>query len=125
MKSPSVFASVRFALAGVRRALAAERNFRVHAAVALVAGLTGWWLGLAPVEWAVLGLTVGFVLCAELANTALELVVDVASPEWHPQAGAAKDVAAAVVLVAAATAVAVGLALFGPKLLALVSRPGG
>ncbi|MGH2491662.1 MAG: diacylglycerol kinase family protein, partial [Candidatus Limnocylindria bacterium] len=68
-------------------------------------------------EWAVLVLAIALVLAFEALNTAMELAVTLASPERHPQAKAAKDVSAAMVLIAAAGAVVVGLAILGPPLL--------
>jgi len=65
----------------------------------------------------VLLLTIAFVLCLEWINTALELAVSLASPEQHPSAKAAKDVAAACVLLGAMVSVLVGLLLFAPHLL--------
>jgi undecaprenol kinase len=50
-------------------------------------------------------------LCAELLNTAIEAVIDLVSPEWHPLAKVAKDTAAGAVLVSAVFAVAVGLVI--------------
>ena len=70
---------------------------------------------------AVLALAIGLVLVGEAFNTALEAVVDLASPSRHPLAKVAKDVAAAGVLLAAATAALVGLLILGPRLLALLA----
>ncbi len=111
--------SFGYAWRGVARS-AGQRNMRIHLALGLAAALLGLGLGLAPVEWAVLALTIGLVLAAEAFNTAIEQAVDLASPARHPLAGAAKDAAAGGVLIAAVAAVAVALALFGPRLLALV-----
>jgi diacylglycerol kinase len=76
----------------------------------------GLWLGLGRLEWAIIVLTVGLVWMAEFVNTALEAVVDLASPDLHPLAKVGKDVAAAAVLVGACTAVVVGLLVLGPPL---------
>jgi diacylglycerol kinase len=73
-------------------------------------------LGLRGAELAVLVLTIGLVLVLEALNTALEALVDLVSPGYHPLAKVAKDVAAAAVLLAAITAVAVGLVVLGPRL---------
>lgn len=102
----------RYALHGIWLCVKAERNFRFHLAVA------AYVLGFAPhfslsrAEWAILCLTIGAVLCAELINSALERAVDRVSEELHPLSGAAKDLCAAAVLVLAVAAVAVGLFLF-------------
>ena len=71
-------------------------------------------------EWLVLTLTIAIVLAAEGINTALEAVVDLASPDYHPLAKIAKDVGAGTVLLTAIAAVIVGLLLFLPRLLPLV-----
>jgi diacylglycerol kinase (ATP) len=75
-----------------------------------------WWLECSRVEWAILLITMGFVLVSETMNTAIETVVDLVSPEYHELAGHAKDVAAGAVLLAALTAVGVALAILAPRL---------
>jgi diacylglycerol kinase len=72
------------------------------------------------VEFALLILTIMIVVSAELLNTALEIVVDLASPTYHPLARAAKDVAASAVLICAILSVVLGLVLFLPHLLPLI-----
>jgi undecaprenol kinase len=74
----------------------------------LAAGLV---LRLAPLGWGIVALAVGLVVAAELFNSALEAAVDLASPQDHPLAKRAKDVAAAGVLVAALAAAAAGVAV--------------
>jgi diacylglycerol kinase (ATP) len=64
-------------------------------------------------EWALIALAIGLVVAAELVNSAVERVADRAAPaRTDPELGLLKDVSAAAVLVAAAAAVAVGLAIF-------------
>ena len=75
-----------------------------------------FWLGIGRLEWAILVLTTMAVWMAEFANTALEAMVDLVSPDYHPLAKAAKDVAAAAVLVGALGAVIIGLLVLGPPL---------
>jgi len=96
--------------------LRTQPNTWIHAAATLGAVVLGLWLGLSRTEWAVLALTIGMVWTAELFNTALEALIDLASPEIHPLAKIGKDVGAAAVLIAAIVSVAVGLVLFGPPL---------
>jgi diacylglycerol kinase (ATP) len=67
-------------------------------------------------EWAVIVLTTAMVFTAEFLNTAIEAVVDLASPEKHPLAKVGKDVGAGAVLIAAIAAVWVGLLILGPHL---------
>ena len=72
-------------------------------------------------KWAVILLAIAGVWMAEFINTALEAVVDLASPDLHPLAKVGKDVAAAAVLVGSLTAVLVGLLILGPPLWGKVS----
>jgi diacylglycerol kinase len=75
--------------------------------------VVGAFLRLPPFAWALVVVAIALVLVAELFNSALEAVVDLASPDDHPLAKQAKDIAAGAVLVAAAAAVAIGLLLAG------------
>jgi diacylglycerol kinase len=74
------------------------------------------WLRVSRVEWAILVLTIAAVIILEGLNTAIEAAVDLASPQVHPLAKVAKDVAAGMVLVAAVAAAAVGGLILGPPL---------
>ena len=117
-RSPSFLHSLRHAANGVRLALNTQRNMRTHAAVTLGVIVAGFVLHTSLGEWVALVITIGLVWQAELMNTALEAIVDKTSPEIHPLARAAKDCAAAAVLVTAVTAVVVGALIFVPKLIA-------
>ncbi len=103
----------RYALHGVWRCLREERNFRFHITAAAYVLALAPHFALSRAEWALLFLTVGGVLCAELINSAVERTVDRIGTEQHPLAGAAKDMAAGAVLVLAIAAVGVGISLFG------------
>jgi len=119
--APSRLASFRFAFAGWWHVLLTQRNAWIHAVLSTAVFALGLWLGLSRVEWAIVVLAVGLVWMAEFVNTALEAVVDLASPDLHPLAKVGKDVAAAAVLVGAGTAGVVGLLIFGPPLWAKLS----
>jgi diacylglycerol kinase (ATP) len=103
-----------YAARGVWRALRREANFRIELGIGVLALVLAWWLGapLVPVL-----LAAGLVLSAELVNSAIESVVDLASPDQNELAAAAKDMAAGGVLVASTFALLVGLAVLGPPLL--------
>ena len=111
-----LFASFRYALAGLGYLLRTQPNARIHLTITLAVVVVGLWLGLPARDWAVIALTVGLVLMAEAFNTALEAAVDLAHPEPHPLAEVAKDVGAAAVTLAAIAAVVVGLLVLGPPL---------
>lgn len=107
-------ASFGHAVRGVGAALRSEVHLRFHAvATAVVIGL-GFYCEIARLEWALVALAMAAVWTAELMNTAVEALTDVASPAYHPLAGKAKDVAAGAVLLAALGALVVGALVFGP-----------
>ena len=105
--------SLGYAIKGFWDALHYERNLRFHFCVGNLICFFAWFYGISSVEWAVLLLTVGFVISAELFNSAVEMAVDTATSEIRPEAGHAKDYGAAATLVSAFFSVAVGIALFG------------
>lgn len=109
---PSFKKSFGFALQGFRYTLATERNIRVMLGGAALAVVMGLVLQLDLVSWAIVLLCIGCVLAAELMNTAIETVVDLVSPEYHPLAGHAKDIAAAAVYVLSFLVAVVGVCVF-------------
>jgi len=114
-KHPLV-ASFGYAFEGLRAAVKNEPNFRFHLITGVVVLVFGYLLGFTAWEFALLTLTIGFVLILELVNTTLEALVNLVSPEIQKQAKIAKDVSAAAVLVSAILAIIVGLFLFIPKI---------
>lgn len=108
--------SFRHAFRGWFYALRTQRNAWIHSVVATIVFILGLWLQLSPLDWAIIILTIAMVFAAEFMNTAIEAVVDLASPDTHPLAKIAKDVGAAAVLVAALAAIIIGLLLLGPPL---------
>ncbi|MGB4401206.1 MAG: diacylglycerol kinase family protein [Daejeonella sp.] len=106
-----------FAWKGILYTFRTQINFRVEVFSAFgVIGL-GWFLGLDAGEWLWISLTIMLVLAAELANTAVETLVDLVSPEYDPKAGIVKDIFAALVLLTAFFAVVVALLILLPKIL--------
>jgi diacylglycerol kinase len=104
------------ALAGIAHVIRTQRNAWIHAVMTvLVIGL-GLWLTIPLSQWPLLLLAVALVWMAEFINSALEAIVDLASPGRHPLARVGKDVGAAAVLIAALAAAAVGLIVFLPPL---------
>ena len=101
--------------------LKTQHNAWIHSVVALVVFILGVWLNLPARDWAVLVLTIAMVFTAEFINTAIEAVVDLASPVHHPLAKVGKDVGAGAVLVAALAAILIGFLILGPPLWARLS----
>jgi len=108
--------SIRHALRGWKFVLKTQKNAWVHSLLSIVAIVLGIWLNLPARDWAVLVLIIAMVFTAEFINTAIEAVVDLASPQKHPLAKVGKDVGAGAVLVAALSALLVGLLILGPPL---------
>jgi len=104
------------AIRGWWHVLQTQHNAWIHSIVATVIVALGLWLGLPPHDWAIIVLTIAMVFTAEFINTAIEAVVDLASPVHHPLAKVGKDVGAGAVLVAALAAALIGLLILGPPL---------
>jgi len=92
------------------------RHFSFHMFVALLVIICGFYFKVSSPEWIALVFSIGFVFTAEAFNTAIEIDIDLTSPEYHPYAKDTKDVAAGAVLFATITAVLVGLIVFLPKI---------
>lgn len=101
-----------------------ERNFRVQLAAAVVAGGLCFWLRTELWQNLWVGLVITLVLLTELFNSAIERVVDLASPEEHHLARAAKDFGAGASLLSSLFAATVGLVVFGPPLWKLCCSDG-
>ena len=106
--------SVRDAARGVAVVLRTQHNAWLHAIATGVVLAAGFVVGLSRLEWCAIVLAMMAVWTAEALNTAIELVVDLASPDVHPLAGRAKDVAAGAVLISACGALVVGILVFAP-----------
>jgi diacylglycerol kinase (ATP) len=111
--------SLNYAWQGLVHAFRTERNVRVHFYLAVLVTMLGFALRLPALEMAVLVLTISLVIASEMANTALEAVVDMVTDDYHPLAAAAKNVAAGMVLIASTAAVGVGYLLFFERLVKL------
>jgi diacylglycerol kinase len=117
----SLAGRVHCAARGWVEAWRSQENLRIQVAIALGVTALGLFLGLGLREWAILVLAYGLVLGAELLNSALEAVTDLASPAYDPRAGRAKDMAAGGVLLVSVVAAVVGVLVLGPPLWARVA----
>jgi diacylglycerol kinase len=112
----SRIAAFGHAFRGWGHVLKTQQNAWIHSLIASIVIAMGVWLELSTRDWAILVLTIAMVFTAEFINTAIEAVVDLASPNRHPLAKVGKDVGAGAVLVAALAAIVVGLLILGPPL---------
>ena len=117
----------RHAISGIVNAFIAERNLKIHGGIAIIVLGLAYVFRFSKQEYLILILTVGFVIVAELVNTAIEAVVDLICEDilkdqlkqsgYSQRAKLAKDVGAGAVLFAAIIAVIIGIILFAPKIL--------
>jgi diacylglycerol kinase (ATP) len=114
--------SFRYAARGVRLMLRSQHNAWLHAVASCCVLIVGGVCLLSIQEWCWIVLAIMAVWTAEALNTALEFLADVASPEFHPLVGRAKDVAAGGVLVAACGSVIIALLVMGPHLLHMLAH---
>ncbi|MBN1668525.1 MAG: diacylglycerol kinase family protein [Anaerolineales bacterium] len=108
--------SFRYAFEGWWHVIRTQQNAWIHAVVSVLVILVSLWLQLPARDWAVIILAIAMVWAAEFFNTALEALIDLASPERNQLAKVSKDVGAAAVLIASTAAVLIGLLILGPPL---------
>jgi len=112
--------SFRYAGRGVRLMLRSQHNAWLHAVASCCVLIVGGLCILSAREWCWIILAIMAVWTAEALNTALELLADVASPDFHPLVGKAKDVAAGGVLISAIGAAIIGVLVLAPHLMPLI-----
>ncbi len=113
--------SFKYAFSGIWIALRDEPNFLIHLLITLIAVILGVYFHISPLEWALVIFAIGLVLSLELTNTAIEEIVNSFTSEAHPGAKKAKDVAAGAVLVASITALLIGVWIYLPYILDILT----
>lgn len=108
--------SFKYAFSGILHTIKTEQNMRIHMVIASLIIFFAYFFGIKRTEWAVLFLAIGFVIFAEIINTAIERMSDALTNDYNINIKYAKDAAAAGVTVAAVIAITVGIALFGDAL---------
>lgn len=92
-------------------------NLRIHLVILIAVVVLGFYFGITTTEWIFIVLSAGLVLTTETVNTAIEIDINLTSPEYHPYARDTKDVAAGAVLIASLVASIVGLIIFIPYII--------
>ena len=111
--------SFRFSWDGLKYAYKYEQSMTIHLVCTIFVIILGIWLKISALEWAICILGLGIIMAIELLNTAVEAVVDIASPEIHPLAKIAKDTASASVGVFSFITILVDCFIFIPKIILL------
>lgn len=111
------FRGFYFAAHGLLHTFRTQINFRVQVFAAVTVIGLSYYLGLDTAEWLWIALAITLVLTSELANTAVEKIVDLVSPGFNPKAGIIKDIFAGLVLISAIFALVVAIMILLPKIL--------
>lgn len=112
---------LNYAIAGLLYGIKQERNFKIHFIAFVLIIVSAIFFKLSKVEWLAILIISGMVMQAELFNSAVEQIIDYIKPEMHPKAKIIKDVAAGAVLVTAIIALIIGVIIFLPKIIYLIS----
>ena len=122
LKEKSAWRKVRYhkkflnAFRGIYVVFKTTKNIYIHITAAIITTIFGFYFHVSNMEWIALVFAMGLVFISETFNTAIEIDIDLTSPQYHPYARDTKDVAAAAVLLSAFTAMIVGLIIFLPKI---------
>lgn len=112
-----------FALNGISEAFRYDNTFKFHFAVAAIVLGVSAFLRLSAVEWVLILMAIGLVFVAEMVNTAFEILCRyVTDRKFHDAIKKVLDIAAGGVLLTSITAVAIGVLILGPKILAIAAK---
>lgn len=111
--------SFSFAFNGLKLCISKEANFKIHTVCTFVVIALGVYFKITVPEWMILLLCIGFVLCMEMINTAIEQLSNVVQKDIHAGIKATKDISAAAVLMSAIVAAVTGAIIFIPKFILL------
>lgn len=106
--------SFAFAWKGIGSFVRKEHNAWIHCSAIIAVTTAGVLFNITRTEWLIILLCFGIVLAAEAFNTAIERLVNLVSPDYHPIAGDVKDIAAGGVLICSITAAIIGAVIFIP-----------
>lgn len=116
-KNKNFIQALKHAIDGIKYTFKNERNLKIQFVFAISTIVLALFLRLNFIEWAILVLTIGFVIFAELINTAFEIIMDVYSQEYNEKIKIVKDIASGAVWITSFISVIVGCSLFLPKLI--------
>ena len=108
------------AFRGMHIVLKTTKHLFIHLVATFIVIILGFYFNVSSIEWMMLIFAIGFVFVSETFNTAIEIDIDLTSPEYHPFARDTKDVAAAAVLLSVFVAIIIGLIVFLPKIYGII-----
>ena len=113
--------SFTYAFAGLKVLFKEEHNAWIHLFATVCVIAAGILFKISLLEWVAVAFAIGLVFSFEIMNTSVENIADFICPERDDRIKRIKDLAAAAVLVSAITAAVVGLLVFVPKIIELLS----
>ena len=116
---PRLIKSFAFALNGIKACFSKEPNFKIHTGIAIGVVASGIFFQISLTEWVLMLICMGFVLCMEMINTAIEQLCNIVYNQPHPGIKIIKDISAGAVLVSAIVAAICGVIVFIPKIFLL------
>ncbi len=111
--------SFKYAFSGAYKLITTEHSIMVQFSLGIILTLAGFYFGISKTEWLFQTLAIGLVLSIEGLNTAVEKIADFIHPDFHNRIGFIKDIAAGAVFFAAIAALAIGLIIYVPIIMAL------
>lgn len=108
---------LRHALNGLKELWIRERNFKIHIFSAILAIIFGFLLQISKYEWLIVIIAIQSVIITEAINSVIERIIDYVKPEISDEAKIIKDISAAFVLIAAISAIIIGIIIFLPKII--------
>jgi len=114
------FESANAATEGILEAARNHRHVKFHLMVAFIVLFGCFLIGVEKFEFIAIALITLLVIVAEMFNSALEVVVDLKSPEKNEKARIAKDIAAGAVLITAVGAVIIGYLILWPYFIRII-----
>lgn len=117
-----LFKSFTYAFRGLFKILGEEQNLAIQSVAGAVVVFLGWFLGVSPVEWCLLIISILLVILMEVANSAVERVTDILKPRIHEYVKEIKDIMAAAVMLASISSVIIGIIIFTPYILSALGK---
>ena len=121
MKNKNLLHSFKYAFTGIYSSVKKERNLKIHISIMLLVIIMGVLLKINYHEWLTCLVLFALVLSSELINTAIEITLNLITTEINPQVKLAKDISAGAVLINAIFSAIIGLIIFIPKIITLIS----
>ena len=120
LKNPTFWIALKNSIRGIKLVIKSERNIKIQLVFAILVTILGFMFRISFVEWAVLAVTIFFVLVTEVLNTDVEKTVDIITDKYDECARNVKDISAGAVLFSAICSIIVGIIIFLPKILVYI-----